>query len=139
MGIIDRVTTEVSQLSDRRQSPMLGDLLVYLADPASPGLEGVLNRLRSLGYHQTVLSWIGRGPNLPLAPAQLALALGPEIRVLVRRTGLSAETVAAQLAHLLPRIVDLLTPNGRLPEPVRAPDALTRLASLAPAELRQSA
>ena len=131
MGIIDRVTTEVSQLLDRSQSPMLGDLLSYLSDPTTTGLDGVLQRLRNHGYHKAVVSWVGHGANHPLTPAQLSLALGPQIRALATRSGLSAESVAEQLANLLPQVVDLLTPNGRLPEPSRAPAALARLSPLA--------
>jgi len=139
MGIIDRVTTEVSQLLDRSQSPMLGDLLAYLSDPSTTGLEGMLQRLRNHGHHDAVDSWIGRGPNQPLPPAEFARALGPQVRGLAARTGLGAETVVSQIAHLLPRVVDLLTPNGRLPEPGRAPAAIARLTPLAKPGLRRSA
>jgi uncharacterized protein YidB (DUF937 family) len=131
MGIIDRVTTEVSQLLDRSQSPMLGDLLSYLSDPTTTGLHGVLQRLRNHGYHEAVVSWVGRGANQPLTAAQFTLALGPQIRALAIRTAQPPERVASQLARLLPLVVDLLTPNGRLPEPSRAGAAIARLAPLA--------
>ena len=42
------------------------------------GLQGVVNEFERNGLGATVRSWVGTGPNQPIAPADLQRALGPE-------------------------------------------------------------
>jgi uncharacterized protein YidB (DUF937 family) len=63
-------------------------------------------------------SWIGHGQNQPIAPDQLHQALGPDaVNNLSRLTGLPRDQLLAELSHVLPGVVDKLTPNGRVPRP----------------------
>jgi uncharacterized protein YidB (DUF937 family) len=80
------------------------------------GLGGLLKQFQQAGLGEVVDSWINTGPNKVLAPGQIADALGPDvIDALSQRTGLPREQVAAILSQLLPKAVDQLTPEGRLP------------------------
>ena len=80
------------------------------------GLGGLLGKLQNGGLADIANSWVGSGPNQPVSPGQLGSALGPDIiKVLAQRTGLPDEELTKQLSHVLPGVVDNLTPAGRLP------------------------
>lgn len=80
------------------------------------GLGGLLRQFQQSGFGDAINSWIGTGPNKPVAPVQVSDALSPEIvDMLSQRTGLPRDQVASILSQVLPKLVDHLTPEGRLP------------------------
>ena len=80
------------------------------------GLGGLLDKLQKGGLGDAANSWVGTGQNKPVSPGQLGPALGPDIiKTLAQRSGLSEEEITKQLSHILPGVVDKLTPQGRLP------------------------
>jgi uncharacterized protein YidB (DUF937 family) len=90
------------------------------SDPSSDavlgGLGGLLKQFQQKGFGDTVDSWINTGPNKAAAPGQIAEALGPDvIDALTRRTGLPRDQVVTILSQVLPKAIDQLTPEGRLP------------------------
>ena len=81
------------------------------------GLDGLLARFRQEGLGEPVDSWLGAGPNLPIAPAQLQQALGlPAIDRAAAPLDLSADEAGAAFSEILPVLVDQLTPEGHVPE-----------------------
>ena len=79
-------------------------------------LDGLVDRFRQGGLGDVIESWIGPGANRPVAPDQLARALGPDtVDTLQSQTGLDRETLLSQLAQALPEVVHALTPQGRVP------------------------
>jgi len=91
------------------------------AQEASPGsvldgLGGLIEQFQKKGLGDVVDSWVNRGTNKGVAPDQVSVALGGDVvNELSRRTGLSRDQVVAELARMLPNVVDKLTPDGRLP------------------------
>ncbi|WP_342109861.1 YidB family protein [Methylobacterium sp. SI9] len=80
------------------------------------GLDGLVDRFRQGGLGDVIESWIGHGANRPVAPDQLARALGPDtVDTLQQQTGMDRETLLSQLAQALPEVVHTLTPQGRVP------------------------
>jgi uncharacterized protein YidB (DUF937 family) len=80
------------------------------------GLGGLISKLEGAGAGAQANSWVGPGPNQPIAPASLGTALGPDvIAQLSARTGLNQQQILDGLAQVLPQLVNNLTPNGRLP------------------------
>lgn len=80
------------------------------------GLGGLLETFQQSGLGNVAKSWVDTGPNESIPAGSLGSALGPSlIKTLVKRTGLSEQEVTAQLAQVLPGVVDKLTPEGRLP------------------------
>ncbi|MGU3422102.1 YidB family protein [Methylobacterium sp. D54C] len=80
------------------------------------GLDGLVDRFRQGGLGDVMESWIGHGTNRPVAPDQLARALGPDtVDTLQQQTGMDRETLLSQLAQALPEVVHALTPQGRVP------------------------
>lgn len=88
-----------------------------IPDNAGPaGLDQLIDRFRRGGLGDVIESWVGPGQNRGIQPQQLVQALGPDtIDVLSRETGLDRGTLLAQLAQVLPGVVDGLTPQGRRP------------------------
>ena len=80
------------------------------------GLGDLMAAFEKNGMGDLMQSWIGTGPNLPLAPDQLQQALGSDLLGgLASRAGVSAQDASAGLAELLPQLIDRLTPQGQLP------------------------
>ncbi|MHC2624122.1 uncharacterized protein YidB (DUF937 family) [Bradyrhizobium huanghuaihaiense] len=82
----------------------------------SGGLGDLLKQLQQGGQGETANSWVGKGENKPIAPGDLANALGADqIQSLSAQSGLSREELLSGLSQYLPQVVDHLTPDGRLP------------------------
>ncbi len=82
----------------------------------SGGLGDLLKQLQQSGHGDTANSWVGPGQNKPIAPGDLAKALGADqINGLMSQTGLSREELLSGLSQQLPEAVNHLTPEGRLP------------------------
>jgi uncharacterized protein YidB (DUF937 family) len=82
----------------------------------SGGLGDLLNQLQQGGHGEAANSWVGKGENKPIAPGDLASALGADqIESLSAQSGLSREELLSGLSQYLPQVIDHLTPDGRLP------------------------
>ena len=82
----------------------------------SGGLGDLLNQLQQSGHGDAANTWVGKGENKPIAPGDLAKALGADqIESLSAQSGLSRDELLSGLSQYLPQVVDHLTPDGRLP------------------------
>jgi uncharacterized protein YidB (DUF937 family) len=82
----------------------------------SGGLGDLLNQLQQSGHGDAASTWVGKGENKPIAPGDLANALGADqIESLSAQSGLSRDELLSGLSQYLPQVVDHLTPDGRLP------------------------
>jgi uncharacterized protein YidB (DUF937 family) len=79
------------------------------------GLGGLLKELQQNGQGDVVNSWVGSGPNKTISHGDLASALGDDtLDQLASYGGMQREEVLSGLSSQLPRLVDSLTPHGRL-------------------------
>ena len=82
----------------------------------SGGLGDLLNQLQKGGQGEAANSWVGKGENKPIAPGDLANALGADqIESLSAQSGLPRDELLSGLSKYLPDVVNHLTPDGRLP------------------------
>jgi uncharacterized protein YidB (DUF937 family) len=82
----------------------------------SGGLGDLLKQFQQSGQGETANSWVGTGDNKPIAPDDLAKALGADqINSLSSQSGMSRDELLQGLSRYLPQVVDHLTPEGRLP------------------------
>jgi uncharacterized protein YidB (DUF937 family) len=80
------------------------------------GLGELVKKFQQSGKGQIAQSWVGTGPNAALSPSDLEKAVGVDtLDALSRQTGMPREQVLAELAEQLPKAVDSLTPEGRIP------------------------
>lgn len=85
----------------------------------SGGLGGLVDQLTRSGRGDVADSWVKPGPNQPIERPDLENALGDEVLAeLAEKTGLSREEIVARLSRDLPRAVDDLTPDGRVPDSI---------------------
>jgi uncharacterized protein YidB (DUF937 family) len=93
----------------------LGGLLGGLGGAGALG--GLISQLQAKGYGKQVNSWVGTGQNEPIAPHQLAEALGEDtVKELEQHTGMPRQALLDDLATTLPQAVNELTPKGREPD-----------------------
>jgi uncharacterized protein YidB (DUF937 family) len=82
----------------------------------SGGLGDLMKQLQQGGHGETANTWVGNGTNKAISPGDLANALGADqISSLASQTGMSQDDLLNSLSQYLPKVVDHLTPDGRLP------------------------
>jgi len=82
----------------------------------SGGLNDLLKQFQDAGHGDVAKSWVGTGDNKEIDPGDLASALGADkINALSQQTGMSRDDLLEGLARQLPRFIDQLTPDGRVP------------------------
>lgn len=82
----------------------------------SGGLGDLLKQLQESGHGEKANSWVGNGQNQQISPGDLANALGADqIDQLSSQSGLSRDDLLNGLSQYLPKVVDHLTPDGRVP------------------------
>ena len=80
------------------------------------GLGGLLKQFQENGQGDVAHSWIGTGPNKTISEGDLASALGGDtLDTLSQQTGMGRDDLLEGLRQYLPRFVDQLTPDGRVP------------------------
>ncbi|MCJ2009392.1 YidB family protein [Methylobacterium sp. J-092] len=93
-----------------------GGLGGLLGGGGAGGLGALVEQFTQAGHGGAINSWIGQGQNQPIAPHDLGAALGPEtVGQLSQQTGMGSSDLLSQLSHLLPGVIDQLTPQGRMP------------------------
>lgn len=77
------------------------------------GLAGILEKFKTAGLSDIVASWVGKGPNLPVSPAQVQKVFGDAaIGDVAKKMGVAAPAASASIATMLPELVNKLTPKG---------------------------
>ena len=71
------------------------------------GLNDLVQKFQTAGHGDVVNSWVAPGANAPIQPAQIGSGLGQQtISDLARQSGMSEQQLLAQLAMVLPGLVD---------------------------------
>ena len=90
------------------------------ADPNAAsvgGLGGIIDAFQKGGLGHITDSWVGTGENLPVSGDQLTQVLGSDkISAIASQLGMSHGDVSAQLAQILPQLVNHVTPDGQVPQ-----------------------
>jgi outer membrane protein OmpA-like peptidoglycan-associated protein/uncharacterized protein YidB (DUF937 family) len=118
MTILEPIINEVSdQFGLRGKSgPLMSSLLSLISNERTGGLQGFLDQFRRAGLGETVSSWVSRGSNTPITTEQLERSVGGDtINRMASSTGIARAGAASALAFMIPRVVDLLTPEGVVP------------------------
>jgi uncharacterized protein YidB (DUF937 family) len=97
------------------QGKLAQGVLDQLRRDGGGGLSTFAEKFHANGLGSIIQSWIGTGANQPITPQQLEGTVGSNwISELAEKAGMSPEAVKTQLADVLPKIVDRLTPDGKL-------------------------
>ena len=104
---------------------LAGEILQRFQQNEGGGLAGLVEQLSKKGLGDAVQSWIGTGQNQEVTPDQLSQAMDKNLlEQLAAKFGISPQMVATHLAEVLPKIVDRLTPDGKLPTDLPEPAAV---------------
>lgn len=111
-------------LNDLKGTP-LDKILNHLMGgrQGASGLEALVEKIRDGGLREQVESWISTGTNRPVAPQEVERALGEgEADRLAHEAGMEKPGLLAVLSQVLPRLIDGVTPQGRLPTQGEMPE-----------------
>jgi len=134
MGLLDSILSAVSGKGDTsgKAAPLIGILSGLLTQ--SGGLQGLASKFSQSGQGDAFSSWVGLGENQSISSNQIQEALGSDqIRAIAGRMGVDPDMASNFLAEYLPKIVDKLTPTGKM-DP--AADHQQGLAALLPSLLQ---
>jgi len=118
MTILEPIINEVSEQFGLRgkAGPTMNALLIIMSNERTGGLQGFLDQFRRAGLGETVSSWVSRGSNTPITTEQLERAIGNDtVNRITSNVGVARAAGASALAYIIPRVVDLLTPEGVVP------------------------
>ena len=115
MGLLDSILSAVSGKGDTSSggNQLLGVLSGLLAQ--SGGLQGLASKFSQSGQGDAFSSWVGMGENQPVSSNQIQEALGSDqIRAIATKMGVDPNLASQFLAEYLPKIIDKLTPTGKV-------------------------
>ena len=115
MGLLDSILGAVSGKTDGSggAAQLIGVLGGLLAQ--SGGLQGLANKFAQSGQGNTFQSWVGMGENQAISSKQIQNALGSDqVNALAAKMGIDPAQASNFLAEYLPKIVDKLTPEGKV-------------------------
>jgi uncharacterized protein YidB (DUF937 family) len=119
MGLLDTLAQgllddDVKKLGIKLSAPQIaGFVQAAVGIVQRIGLPKLIELFKKAGLEKQVLSWIGKGKNQAVTGTQVQTALGPKlVGELAKKVGLDAPSASSVLAAYLPKVVDILTPDG---------------------------
>ena len=100
-------------------NPQLVQVLTGLLgnDGNHGGLGGLVSKFEQAGLGGAINSWIGSGPNQAVSGEQVSSALGAgTLSEIAAQLGVNPDEAAGQLSHMLPGLINHLTPDGQAPQ-----------------------
>lgn len=120
MGIFDDLVGKVVGAvkgSQGQQGGLVEGVMGLLTNKETGGLDGLMQTFKQKGLGDVISSWVGTGNNAAITPEQVQEVLGGDvIKQLAEKSGVSVDAAKAQLAELLPSLIDKITPEGKIPE-----------------------
>lgn len=96
---------------------LLSALLALMTEETRGGLTGFTEKFRQIGLNDTVSSWIDSGENAEISNSQLESALDRDtLNDIANQSGIDYDTTVSASAFMIPRVVDVMTPDGVLPQ-----------------------
>ena len=137
MALLDSILGAVSGKSDATGgAPALIGILGNLLQQ-NGGLQGLANKFSQGGAGGAFSSWVGMGENQSISGNEIQQVLGSDqVRALATKMGIDPNQASGLLAEYLPKVVDKLTPQGKV-DPNANPQQ--SLASLIPALMKSFA
>jgi uncharacterized protein YidB (DUF937 family) len=83
---------------------------------AAGGLGGLMDAFKKTGLGAQADSWVAKGPNQPITPAQVGQGIDSGmLDQIAAQTGIPKDELLKRLSQVLPSLVDQMTPSGSLP------------------------
>jgi len=118
------IGTKAGGMSMGALAAALAPLVLKL--PKGGGLQKLMQNAQANGLTSEADSWVGTGENQQVSADQMKSVVGHDaVQQVAQQAGISEDEAAGVLAHVVPQVVNGLTPNGQLP----SNDDLDRLAA----------
>lgn len=116
--MFDQLIQEAAErfgLGDKAGS-LVQSVVGMMTDESRGGMQGFLKAFEDGGMGSAVRSWVGQGESEPVDATQVESGLGSGVvSDMASKLGLDRGIVGSALAFVVPRIVDILTPDGDVP------------------------
>ena len=115
-NILGSVASSILNNGNNNQSVAIQLIQVLLQSQG--GIEGIIKRFQESGLEGILKSWISTDEkNQPISANQVVEVIGQEnMSQAAQKVGVSELDASNVLAEYLPKMVDMLTPNGQLPD-----------------------
>jgi uncharacterized protein YidB (DUF937 family) len=104
------------------RNPQVISAAIALLNPKDPtvggsgGLADLVSAFNRGGLGDVMASWVGGGPNQPVDPGALKDVLGSDVlSQFAKQAGIGHADASSVLAHILPELVNHMTPQGQVP------------------------
>lgn len=120
MSFLDQLWGVAQNQLGEQQTNLAKTLLSSLGGQGAAGeangIAAVVSRFQQAGLGDAVQSWLSNEqPNKEVTPDQVQQALGQHVDTMAQQAGMPKQALLAQLASMLPQVIDALTPNGQVP------------------------
>ena len=123
MGILNRLSGLLGVGKKVRGAEVMQALIDQFG-----GIDALIDKLKTSGISSQLETWIGTGENSPAGASKIEEALGSDaITGIAEKLGIDRKEAAAKVAVALPKVIDNLTPAGRLPEGGISMDSMANL------------
>jgi uncharacterized protein YidB (DUF937 family) len=115
MGLLDSILGAATgqSASTGGQNTLLTALGSILTQ--NGGLQGLMNKFAQAGHGDAASSWVGMGENKAISGDQIQNVLGSDqVKALAAKLGVDPAQASTFLAEYLPKVVDKLTPAGKV-------------------------
>ena len=112
------VSVASSILNNGNNNQSVAIQLIQVLLQSQGGIEGIIKRFQESGLEEILKSWISTDEkNQPISANQVVKVVGQEnMSQAAQKVGVSEWDASNVLAEYLPKMVDMLTPNGQLPD-----------------------
>lgn len=112
------VSVASSILNNGNNNQSVAIQLIQVLLQSQGGIEGIIKRFQESGLEEILKSWISTDEkNQPISANQVVKVVGQEnMSQAAEKVGVSELDASNLLAEYLPKMVDMLTPNGQLPD-----------------------
>ena len=127
MGLFDSLLGSLlGGLNNNQQSGLMSAVSGLVT--GGGGIGGLMQKFSSHGLGDLVKGWVSTGPNPPATAQHIEQVFGADqLQQIASQTGIDPSQISAQIAQILPQVVDKLTPNG---QPIEGAQLQGGLASL---------
>lgn len=115
MGFLDSIVGALNKQTEASggANPLIGVIGGLLEQ--SGGLQGLMNKFSQAGQGDAFNSWVSTGENQPISGNEVHKTLGSEqINALASKLGIDPNQASHLIAEYLPKVVDQLTPAGKI-------------------------
>lgn len=116
MGLFDTLvkvaTSAMSGGNQAGEQNQALDMVMDLINQNGGNVGGLLQQLQQGGLGDALQSWISTDENAEVSAGDIENALGGGLEQLATKFGLDSQQASGLLAQYLPKVIDMITPNG---------------------------